>query len=205
MRRIGLVLVALMVSMSFYGQVWDSSKPDKRFTFGVRAGINFSSAAVDKKAPNPWFVSGVKSKMGFHVGGIVDYNVIKSFAIESGLFFSSKVFEFDYGVDGLNSIDEYTEKSKRNYLQIPLLGKCMFPVAENLQLQVNVGGYFGYNIGGGHWPIDGKVDTGIIFGAGVIYRSFNIGAQYELGLNDLSKKHYGVRNRNLMISLGYNL
>ena len=43
-----IALAFLMVSTGIHAQsLWDRSKPDHNFTFGLRAGINFASTDMD--------------------------------------------------------------------------------------------------------------------------------------------------------------
>lgn len=194
MKRIGLVLVALMVSMSFYGQAWDTSKPDKRFTFGIRAGVNFSN--VNFKY---WGESEkTKSLLGFHSGAIVDYNIVKSFAIESGLFYTRKGWDHDS--------DYYFDKNNLGYLELPLLALYRLHLSDNAHLQIKGGGYIGYLVSATHDSYLKDFDTGLEVGVGVSFKKIYLGLKYELGLLNIYSKdnHAGkIKNRNLMVSVGY--
>lgn len=194
MKRINLLLVALLVSISFYGQTWDNSKPDNRLTIGIRAGSNMSSISVDDND------SSIKSKWGFHIGLNVDVNIVKSFAVETGLFYSAKGFKLDkqMGYDKSNNYD-------LNYIQLPLLAVFRLNVSENANIQLKAGGYAGYLINEPETLRVKKPDVGLIVGAGISYRKFYLGLQYELGMYNALKVGYGdaCKNRNLAISVGY--
>ena len=181
-----------MVSMSFYGQAWDTSKPDKRFTFGIRAGLNFSNMNIKNDWGN-WIVN-KKSLLGFHGGAIVDYNIVKSFAIESGLFYSGKGFKEDCG------------KNNTGYLELPLLALFRLHLSDNVHLQLKGGGYIGYVVSPDHDSYINDFDAGLAAGVGVSFKKIYLGLKYELGLLDIcSEDSYGMtlNNRNLMVSVGY--
>lgn len=180
MKRIVLLIVTLLVSMNFYAQLWDNSKPDQRFTFGVRAGANMSTM-TEIGFDNMW---------GFHGGLAMDYNIVKSFAVETGLFYTSKGFKHN----------KYSKNYAFGYLQIPILAKLRLPVSDDVHFQVKGGGYFDYLINEPETLKVKKPDMGVIFGAGVSYKKIYLGLQYELGLYEV---YWDGRNRNLAISVGY--
>ena len=183
MKKISLLLVTLLCSISFYGQAWDSSKPDQRFTFGIRAGVNMSTfSGVDDN----------KSKINFHAGLNLDFNVVKSFAIETGLFYTGKGTKFDYS--------RYEDYEKLSYIQLPLLALYRLPIKDDVHVQVKAGGYFGYLINEPESVYVKKPDMGLMFGAGINYKKFYLGLQYELGLYEVA---WDCKNRNLALSVGY--
>lgn len=190
MKRISLVLLALLVSISFYGQAWDSSKPDKRFTFGIRAGANMSTVSGEDNAYYE-----VKSKWDFHAGLNLDISIVKSFAVETGLFYTGKGSKLGY---------VYSDEGNLSYIQLPLLALYRLPIKDDVHVQVKAGGYFGYLINEPETLKVKKPDMGIICGAGISYKKFYFGLQYELGLSKVVNPHwFKGRNRNLAISLGY--
>ena len=199
MKRIVLLIVTLLVSMNFYAQLWDNSKPDQRFTFGVRAGANLSTLGVDDD-----YYDYYKNRWGFHGGFVIDYNIVKSFAVETGLFYTGKGAKYD---KERSYYSYYKDESlKFNYLQIPILAELRLPVSDDASVQVKGGGYFGYLINEPETLKVKKPDIGIIFGAGISYKKVYLGLQYELGLYDaytFGKEGDYLRNRNLAISVGY--
>ena len=180
MKRIALLIVTLLVSMNFYAQLWDNSKPDQRFTFGVRAGANLSTLTEFD----------TDSNLGFHGGLVMDYNIVKSFAVETGLYYTSKGFKHD----------KYGKSYELGYLQIPVLAKLRLHVSDDVHVQVKGGGYFDYLINEPETLRVKKPDMGVIFGAGMSYKKVYLGLQYELGLYEV---YWEGRNRNLAISVGY--
>lgn len=218
MRKLILLCVSFVFTMSAFAQAWDNAKPDKQFTFGIRAGANFStfsggfdpSGAVHYRSE---FVQN-KAKTSFHVGAVVDYNIIKSFAIETGLFYTDKGCKLNY--DNARSYDtEYFSNAedsvKLSYIQLPVLALVRLYVADDMHIQLKAGGYVAKRLGNSTAPFFLKQrdydsysdwDAGLIAGAGICYKNIYLGVQYELGLTKLLSYH-GIKNRNLAISIGY--
>ena len=77
-RTLLCMLVALSFSISVNAQLWDYSKPDTKWTFGVRAGTNYSSMDVERSYD-------YKGNWNVYAGFVADYNIVKSLSIETGL------------------------------------------------------------------------------------------------------------------------
>lgn len=183
-----------MCCMSFYGQVWDSSKPDSRVTFGIRAGANLTSWNMNV---DYYDYLDTKSVWGFQGGVNVDINVVKSFAVETGLFYSQK---------NLKLVDKYYDDEWPTeygaYLQIPLQAVYKLPLANDLHLQVKAGGYAAYMVKEPDIQNIKKFDAGFVFGLGFDFKKIYLGAQFELGMAKIHSDSK-PKNRTLSISLGY--
>ena len=188
-----LLLMAVAFCGSAEAQLWDNSKPDQNFTFGLRAGANISSTSKSMYG---------NSLISFHAGFNANINIVKSFSLETGLFYSGK--------GGRNR--GYDDKWKCQSIQIPVLANYKYPVSKNSEIQLKGGGYIAYM----HIEepeslyVDKKsiIDCGVIIGTGVsFYRRFYLGIQYEHGFMDMindSRGKYGeAHSRNIAISLGY--
>ena len=203
MKKISLLLVALFISISFYGQAWDNSKPDKRFTFGIRVGASLSSTAEKEWIGKEWIPYemnyhhyNLKSKWGFHAGLNVDVNITKSFAVETGLLYTTK------GCKGEESTTNDNETFEFHYIQLPVLALFRLHIADDMHIQLKGGGYCAFNfkkpeLVHGNWP-----DAGVIVGAGVSYKKYYLGTQYEIGITTSRFEESGNCN-NLTISIGY--
>ncbi len=190
MKKLSLLLVALFCSINFYGQAWDSSKPDNRLTFGIRAGVNMSTVSGED---NDYYE--VKSRWNFHAGLNLDINIVKSFAVETGLFYTGKGLKLGY---------IYSNEGKLSYIQLPLLALYRLPIKDDVHVQLKAGGYFGYLVNEPEALKVKKPDMGVICGAGISYKKFYLGLQYEIGLYKcVDPNWFKGRNRNLAISLGY--
>ncbi len=105
----------------------------EKVAFGVRAGLNVNSLSVSDE-------SGLKSRVGYHVGAVMDWNVAKNLYVQPGLYFTTR---------GAKSSDEgWEQKINMNYLQIPISVAYRFPLSETVKLDINVGPYVALGVGG---------------------------------------------------------
>ncbi len=199
-----LALVLLMVSLGIHAQsLWDRSKPDNNFTFGVRAGANFASTDMDYAT---------STRTGFHVGGIVDWNIVKSISVQSGIYYVEKGFKSDFG------------KGRSGYVQIPLLASYHIETPTKVQFHFNVGPYFAWGVTGrvDYNPYDETFsynfnqnsfgqkgffkhfDMGLCAGASILISHVILGVNYEHGFMDIAKVYGKFHNRNVCITAGYN-
>lgn len=199
-----IAFVGFMISVSSYAQsLWDRSKPDNDFTFGVRAGVNFARTDMDYAT---------SSRTGFHIGGTVEWNIVKSLSVSSGLSYVRKGFKSEFG------------KGRTDYLQIPLMLSYRIETPTKVMFHFNLGPYFALGINGivNYQPYDetfaynyhqvsfGKTgffkrfDTGITAGAYIVLGHLLAGVNYELGLIDIAKVYGKFHNRNVAITVGYN-
>ncbi len=185
----------LLCAVMLFGTVCMANAQDG-IQFGVRAGMNISSLSGD--------VDGLDSRIGYHVGAIMDWNVVSNLYVQQGLFFTTR------GAKGGDW------KLNMNYLQIPISVAYRFPVTENFKIDVNAGPYFAMGIGGKYDGVDlgdvfgdegdcKRFDAGLRVGAGVQISKFSVGLIYDLGLTNIAKEEGGkVKNGSFQISLGYN-
>ena len=217
MKKILLLFLRLVTAGNLCSQsLWDASPADNPFTFGVRAGMNFAHTDAD---------CATSVHTGFHAGISVDYNIIKSFSLSSGLYYVGKGFR---GNQNLAAVSEQTESSATAaYVQVPLLASWRIEAPSGVRFHVNVGPYFAYGLGGSakYKPLDltltnyfdgdtfgdngllKKFDAGLSLGLMVQMSHVLIGASYELGLTDVGHqaRFSKFHNRNVCLTLGYNL
>ena len=222
MKKTILTLVCAIAALSVSAQRASSSsssffsteKSDEKVTFGVRGGVNFSNLSIEGE--------GWDSHTGFHAGVNVDIPLLQSLYLSTGLYYTVKGFSGEE-TDGEEKVER---KSSANYLEIPVLASYRYNFSDNAQLQVNVGPYFAYGIGGKQkytaeyhssrgWVIDAegeqdyfddednKFDVGLQIGAGVTFaKHIYLGLAYEFGFINVVPD-YKTKNSNFMISLGY--
>ena len=179
------------------------------FQFGVKTGIDITSAFLG----DVYYSS--KFKNGYHVGVTIDYLLPQNFLLQSGLFFSSKGSE----IDNLNNLDyiggtpEYTHTFNESYLELPIRVAYRFSVAEELNMVVGLGSYFGYGVGGktkqrlhnGFWGDGVTEHEWNTFGNGVFDRELD----YLHG-ETLKKFDFGgstnvdLEYRKFILGIGYN-
>ncbi len=188
----------LLCAVMLFGTVCMANAQDK-IQFGVRAGMNISSLSGDG-------VDELDSRIGYHVGAIMDWNVTGNLYVQPGLFFTTR------------GVKEGDWKMNANYLQIPISVAYRFPVSDNFKVDVNAGPYFAMGIGG-KYKQDGledsdvfgdegdckRFDAGLRVGAGVHIQKFSVGLIYDLGLANISKGEGSkIKNGAFQISVGYN-
>ena len=217
MKKFFVLLFSITTALTSQAQsLWDASKPDNNFTFGIRVGLNMSSSDEDEAN---------SIRTGFHLGFVVDYNIIKSFSLSSGIYYEGKGFKGNYpDIKIANSSKATASDLSASYIQIPLLASWRIEASSGVQFHINAGPYYAYGIGGKakYQPYDMTFDRsydqdtfgesgfwnhndfGLIFGTNVLIGKFVAGVSYDLGLSDVSKVFGQFHNRNISISVGCN-
>lgn len=172
-------------SLSF----WDDSQVEQRVTWGVRAGMNFSSVGGDAETD---------SKIGFKAGVSADIAIVSSFYINTGLYYSMQGYEPKGNGDGVTA----------GYLNLPIYASYRLNFAEASQLQINFGPYLAYGLHGDDDYFDGvkRFDMGLGVGAGYTLKRWYLGIDYQFGLMNIydGKGDASLKNNNFSITLGYN-
>lgn len=180
--------------------------------FAPKVGVNFATVSVSNADGfDP------KSRVGFHVGAVVDIPVIKILSIQPGLLFNNVGYKTETSILGTTS----TSSSSVNYLQVPVNAQLNLPITDALKLNVQVGPYLGYCLGGtskvGDESSDIKVgsdpdqikalDYGLNAGVGAEFSNLQLMLTYGLGLantaNTSDDSKVEIKNRNFSISLAY--
>lgn len=202
---------------------WDGDQTEQKIVIGPRVGLNVSTLNATNME-----MDGDKSKVGFNVGVAVEFPIVRSFYINSGLFYTTKGIKFEEsGYDW-----KETETYNAGYLQLPVYASYRLNFAEESQLQINFGPYFAYGVNGKvnyksndegevekvSYDLFGtgedkagfkRFDCGLGVGLGYTFNRIYLGLTYEIGLvNVLDTKEYGnlakMKNSNFNISIGYN-
>ncbi len=190
---------------------WDGGQSEQKIIVGPRVGLNVSSLSVSNLE-----MDNDKSKIGFNVGVAVEFPIVRSFYINSGLFYTTKGIKFEY------SDLDWSEKDTYNagYLELPLYASYRLNFAEASQLQINFGPYFAYGVNGKikyeendegdvskyEYDLFGVADEDSDEEKGGIKR-FDCGLGVGLGYtwNRIYLGFNGkIKNSNFSISLGYN-
>ncbi|WP_417855521.1 porin family protein [Xanthomarina gelatinilytica] len=110
----------------------------QQIKFGVKAGLNISSLRGDY----PDEINETRSKMGFHLGGLMAYAINDKISIQPELLFStqggSSKIKQEYG-DG-SYYESFQQTPKLSYLNLPIMFKYM--VID--KLSVEIGPQLGY-------------------------------------------------------------
>jgi hypothetical protein len=161
--------------------------------FGLKAGVNISSATVDPG-------DNYGSKVGFHGGGLAHIHISRSFAIQPEVVFS---------MQGGERKDE--AKFKFNYINIPVLAQYMTQNGFRLQTgpqlgiltsarRVERGGDVERNVKENMK----NIDFAWVFGAGFLFPGgVGIDARYNLGLTDIWETSTEVKNSVFQLGLFY--
>jgi len=197
----------------FAQKYWDGSRPDHRFTFGVRTGVNFSKQYnMEDGADNDF-------RTGFHVGITADVNFVRSFSINTGVLYTQKGYKSDYS-DYRGSVKKTNSAA---YIEIPVLASYRVELSDAACFQLNLGPYIAFGVGGkldvvntfqngDSYDIDcfddydgmKKFDAGVSVGAAVVFSNIYMGASYERSFMNVSNTNDKFQNGNIVITLGYN-
>jgi hypothetical protein len=180
--------------------------------FSVVGGVNFAKFRGSDVG------SGVTTRTGFHLGGLVTAAATPSLAFQTGLVYSQEGTSADAG-GGL------TGAVKIDYLQVPLYLKVHTTLQGTTPLSPHlyIGPAIGYKVrckveasnGGTTASADCDDPTvglsikttefGIHFGAGVDFGRFTVGGRYQLGLSSLddSGGNADVKNSVVAVTAGY--
>lgn len=216
MKKIILTVVCAIIATASFAQRASSSstsffsteRSDQPITFGVRAGLNFANMSWETKHSS----LSLDSRTAFNVGLSVDIPLLQSLYVQSGLYYSSK--------GSIEDLDDAKTTISPMYLEIPVLASYRYDVSDAAQVQLNVGPYFGYGIGGKYkeeyrgnsYESDffddddiNKFDCGLQIGAGVTISKIYVGCAYQFGMTNVAKEDdLTVKNKNFMINVGYN-
>lgn len=236
MMKISTLLAVAGISIAST-QIADAQTNESPWTFGVKAGVNIANTSSKDET----------GRTGFNVGGTVEYKLSDRFFLQSGLEFTTKGSKMNYNYtdyplypassENFNNADDYIKfsgkvKATQNlmFLQIPLTIGYRLPVAKDINLTFNAGGYMGYRITA-RMPYEMKgtlknpdgtttptnwektykgesatnlerFDYGLLGGIGIEYQKFSFNVNYELGLRNLDKSSGTYLNYGY--SSGYN-
>lgn len=166
--------------------------------FGVRAGLNISSMSLS--GDNSDFSLKTKSKAGIHIGFDYQRLLLKSMPLylETGLFYSNKGFKYDTA-----DIEWAEDDEVQHNLLIPMIVNYKIRLPHNFAIEPAAGLYYSCSVASVGY-IDAESDFGLKVGVGATWKSIYLGIGYELGFLNLGYDEVKAKNRNFMISVGYN-
>ena len=221
MKKIFITMAVAVMALTASAQRASSSsssffsteKANLPVTFGIRGGLNVASMSMKDDG-------NLKSRAGFNAGVAVDFPIIESLYIQSGLYYTVKGFKQEYDT----YYGDYEQNVNIGYLEIPVHASYRYNFSDAAQWQFNFGPYFAYGLrgkakekitDGGHTEEretdvydndDVKhFDMGLQFGTGItLAKHYYIGIAYEFGLLSQVKNSDGYfKNRNFMVNVGY--
>lgn len=193
--------------------------------FGLRIGTNFSKQKLEINGITPAEIENMKMLPGVNLGFILDIAVSDPFSIETGLLLNTK----GYKIKLTDTDYKYVEYNYLAYIDLPVNAKYTFDLG-GPKFYLTAGPYFAYGFFGkgaivetiGDQKNTGEIDyewgneedkdykrldIGLGFGGGFQFGSFVIGANYGLGLKNISPLadyDFVAKNRVLSISIGAN-
>lgn len=222
MKKMIASVAGLVMAMGVQAQtgLWDSGKPAQPVTFGVRAGMNVATVGGDE--------DDAKSKIGFFGGLGVDFNIVNSLSINSGLFFTQKgckTDDIDMDIEGYPM--DANARFTMNFIELPVYLSYRLPLNLESSLQVFFGPYFDYGVYGKATAdvkfkgelhgekvsqsmnlFDDDYDfkrfhVGLGLGAAYTWSRFSVGLSYQWGMTEVVADAESYWN-NFNISVGYN-
>jgi hypothetical protein len=211
MKKIYVLAAAAIMAASSATSVMAQSP----LSFGVRAGLNFNTL----RAKGADIFKDYGAKVGFNVGGQVNYNFTDMFGLQSGLLLNT--YGYKYDKDGRKRSYSFYE------LQLPVFLTGTFSLSDDFKIKANAGPTFGVGLSGKYESErDGDKDEsdlykkeegdddaemkrfqmGIAFGAGVEFKKIYLGVGYDLGLTNIStydKDGFYIKSGRFMINVGY--
>lgn len=192
-KKIMVVVICLIFMTGVYAQ-------DKKFTWGVKAGLNLANF-VGKDA------EGTKMKAGFNVGVVTEYRFCDKFAVGPELLYSTQGCSIDMpGMDEDGESNSDKLKINAQYINLPIMLK--YYVIENLS--INLGPQLGYAVSvkgkiGSHkmdYPGVKKFDVALGVGATYHFGSIFADARYNYGLTKVVE-NTNMKNSVIQIGVGY--
>jgi len=200
-------LIALLATPSF--AQFETSRNRSRYNhddteryYGLRLGLNIASLSSDVADMD------MDSRAGLAFGAVYGFQLANSTPIwlEAGAFYSEKGGESKY-----NNV-----KTRLTYLQVPVVCKYSFDIADDFYIQPFLGGYVAVGFAGktkdynkhessSSYNYVNRLDGGLRIGCGVEYQMIYAEAGFDFGLANISKDDFqSVRNRCFFINVGVN-
>ncbi len=178
-----------------------------QMSLGIKGGLNMSNIAGKNIKDN-------NMKLGFHAGLAADYEFMPDMAIQTGLFFTTKGFQYE--TTGL----KYTENLM--YLQLPVHFAYKQAITSETRIVFHAGPYAAYGVAGKRSLKIGSLegsgskifgegllqykpfDAGLGLGVGAEFGDFLLDLGWDMGLVNMSNVSGNtVKNQNAYLSVGY--
>jgi hypothetical protein len=182
MKKLILAVAVLVVTAFSFST---AHAQDRLLRFGFKGGANLGK--LDGTGYNDGF------KLGYHLGGFAQVNLVKGFGVQGELIFSSTKtkttdnFSEIYNTDNLNDPSNDNKKISLNYLSIPILANFNLGTP---RLKLQVGPQFSALLGGKN-ALEGTKDAfkgsdvAGVAGLWIQLPIVNISARYIIGFTDV--------------------
>ncbi|HLW30758.1 MAG TPA: porin family protein [Aequorivita sp.] len=202
-----LVFLAAIAAMSF------TTINAQEVRLGVKGGVNFATLSGDH-------LGDIKSRTGFHLGGLVEIPVTERFAVQPEILYSAQGAEYKESGQESGVDYSYEYKNKLDYISVPVMAK--FYVVDGLAIEAgpqisfltsSKGEYEG-TMGGitvsGDSDLEDISTIDFSLGAGASYRlpmGVFFGARYNFGLSNVydgdNADDNKIHNNVFQLSAGY--
>lgn len=153
MKRLAILILIITTVATAWGRdrIIDTSAPDKTLTFGLRAGLNSSGISNNYLSQLPELIQGnFYWRMGGQAGAVVDLNIRRYFAIETGLLWDFRKYEGS--LMAANADEDYMGsmflRARAHYLNIPAMASFRLNLGEQTKWHLDAGVYYAYGIAG---------------------------------------------------------
>ena len=163
MKKFLFLAIAAMSVMSLSAQkfsdYFSTEKSNNKIVYGVRFGLNVMG--MRNNVTNDIVVSGfgnlpykldIHRRAGITLGVNVDIPILKSLWINTGLYYVATGARLNFKQDFTKLYEgflpEYTANVTMHNLRIPVQASYRYNINNDYQVQVNLGPYFAYGIGG---------------------------------------------------------
>ena len=180
---------------------------------GAKGGVNFSTLSGDD-------LGDVRSRTGFHIGGLVEIPVTERFSIQPAVLYPAQGQKYEESGTELGVDYSYKTTAKLDYIQVPLMAK--FYVVDGFALEAgpqisflaSKKGEMDATIGGitvsSEEDLEDISSIDFSLGAGASYRlpmGVFFGARYNFGLSNVndsdSADNLKIHNNVFQLSAGY--
>jgi hypothetical protein len=172
MKKISLFVTALAISQFMFAQ---------GVQFGIKGGVNIASLNDEDRVPD----AQVKSRLGFHVGGLAHIHLSDKWALQPEVTYSKEGADYDF--------PSYTGKTDLNYINVPVLVQYMMGSGFRLETGPQIGFLTSAkyeNASNSESIKDDVSKTNFSWGLGLGYitkSGFGVDARFNLGLSNLYK------------------
>lgn len=158
-------ITALSISAQEFENFFSTEKSNEKITFGFRVGLNINGMRNnigDNDASKIFeeiykdyrpYILDVHKKAGLNFGVNVDIPIVKSLWINTGVYYTATGAKFTFRQDNSKVVegtflDDYTANVTMHNIRIPVQASYRYNINNSYQIQVNLGPYFAYGIGG---------------------------------------------------------
>jgi hypothetical protein len=215
-------LITLILSVVLTVPVFAQNKTHSKFShfnmehyYGIRLGLNIASLSSETVDFD------MDSRTGLAIGGIFGFQLANNMPLwlETGLYYSEKGGKTHVlYADPLNPNLERSQKvtTRLCYLQLPVVVKYAFELADEFTVQPFLGGYLSLGIGGKTKYYGERIseksfnnfnrfDSGLRLGCGAEYKMVYAELGFDFGLANINKGDFdAVHTRNFFINAGVN-